>query len=397
MGKYEKFKTKSIHAKNIDLKITNPLNYPIFQTSTFYFNNFQDLEDTFTLKKRGFVYTRGGNPTVNLLEKRVAELEGGVDAVCFGSGMGAISSVLFSFLKSGDEIIASSILYGSAHSFIEHFLTRYNIDVKFVNLNDIELLKKSISNKTKVIYFETPTNPTLEVYDIELISKIAHEHGIKVVVDNTFLTPYFQNPLEKGADVVVHSMTKYLNGHGDALGGIAIAKDQGYIDFLKFGIMSEIGSVLDPNSAFLILRGLKTLAIRMEEHQKNAIKLANFLKSHKKVMKVYYPGFDDFPFKDIVKKQMKGYGAIVSFEIEGNFELTRKFIESLQIPALAVSLGDCETLVEHPLSMTHRTYLENPESDEYKKLENLVRISVGLEDIDEIIEDLDKALNNLKS
>jgi len=389
---FKKFKTKAIHEKYIDLKDTTPLNYPIFQTSTFYFNNFQDLEDTFTLKKRGFVYTRGGNPTVNLLEKRIAKLEDGVDGVCFSSGMGAISSVLFSFLKPDDEIIASSILYGSAHSFIEHFLTRYNIKAKFVDFSDINKVESEITNKTKVIYFETPTNPTLEVYDIEKIANIAHKYNIKVVVDNTFLTPYFQNPLKLGADVVVHSMTKYLNGHGDALGGIAIAKEQDYIDYLKFGIMSEIGTVLDPNSAFLILRGLKTLSIRMEEHQKNAIKIANFLNNHKKVKKVYYPGLDDFPYKEVVKKQMKGYGAIVSFEIWGDFNKTRKFIETLKIPALAVSLGDCETLVEHPLSMTHRTYLEKPDSEEFKKLENLVRISVGLEDVDEIIEDIDTAL-----
>lgn len=396
MENYKKFKTKAIHVHVENLKEASPLNLPIYQTSTFNLKNFENIEETFTLKKRGYVYTRGGNPSVNNLEKKLASLENAVDGVCFSSGMGAISSVLFSLLKNGDCIVAHDTLYGSTYSFIASFLTKYGIKSFFTNFTDLVELEKIVElERPKVLYFETPSNPLLESIDIENVVKIAKKYNAKVVVDNTFLTPYFQNPLDFGADVVIHSLTKYINGHGDALGGFACSKDQEYIDYLKFAIMCEIGAPLDPNSAFLISRGLKTLAIRMEEHQKSAIKIANYLIKQKKIKKVYYPSLEDYQYKKIIEKQSRGYGAIVSFEIDGDLNKTKKFIESLNLLTLAVSLGDCETLVEHPLLMTHRSYLSKPESDVYKKLENLVRISVGLEDVEDIIEDIEQALDKI--
>jgi len=391
----KKFRTKAIHAGVRTDEEFSPLNPPIYQTSTFGLKDFEDLNKIFSLEKRGYVYTRGGNPSVNLLERRLAALENGADAVCFSSGMGAISSVLLSNLKAGDHIIAHETLYGSAHSFIEHLLTRYGINVSFCDLRNYEKLEESFQENTKVIYFETPSNPMLELIDIARVSRIAHRYEVKVVVDNTFLSPYFQNPLDLGADVVIHSLTKYINGHGDIVGGCAISKDQSYIDYLKFAFMCEIGSPLDANSAFLVLRGLKTLAIRMEEHQRSALKIAQFLESHENVTKVLYPGLDSFPQKDIRSKQMKGDGAIISFEVKGTIQDAYKVIESVQIPILAVSLGDCDSLIEHPLSMTHRSYLEDKGSETYKKLEKLIRISVGLEDTDDLIEDLANALNKI--
>ncbi len=391
----KRFKTKSIHGGFRTDEIKTPLNPPIYQTSTFRLKDFDELDQIFSLKKRGYIYTRGGNPTVNLLERRLAEVENGVDGVCFSSGMGAISSVLMSNLKAGDHIIAHDTLYGSAHSFIEHLLTRYGIDVTFCDLRDYKQLEDNFRENTKVVYFESPSNPMLELIDISRVSRIAHKYDVKVVVDNTFMSPYFQNPLDLGADIVLHSLTKYINGHGDIVGGVAISKDQSYIDYLKFGFMCEFGSSLDPNSAFLALRGLKTLAIRMEEHQKTALKLAKFLDTSDKIERVIYPGLDSFEQKDIRLKQMKGDGAIISFIMKGDIKDAYKVIENVSIPILAVSLGDCDSLIEHPLSMTHRSYLEHPESETYKKLEKLVRVSVGLEDADDLIEDFANALKQI--
>ncbi|MCX8058485.1 MAG: aminotransferase class I/II-fold pyridoxal phosphate-dependent enzyme [Spirochaetes bacterium] len=396
MEKYKRFKTKAIHIHIENELDSNPLNQPIYQTSTFNLRNFENIENLFTLKKRGYVYTRGGNPSVNNLEKKLSVLENAIDGVCFSSGMAAISSVLFSLLLAGDVLVVHDTLYGSTYSFIKDFLSKYNIKAIFCNFCDLKELENIVfNNKPKLLYFETPSNPLLESIDIEEVVNIANKVNAKVVVDNTFLTPYFQNPLDFGVYVVVHSLTKYINGHGDAVGGFACSKDKDYIDYLKFGVMCEIGSLLDPNSAFLISRGLKTLAIRMEEHQKSAIKLANFLERNKKIKKVYYPGLQSYEYKKIIDKQSRGYGGILSFELDADLEKTKRFIESVNIPVLAVSLGDCETLIEHPLSMTHRSYLKKPESEVYKKLQNLVRISTGLEDPDDIIEDLDAALKKI--
>ena len=394
MGKY-KFQTRTIHGDKPHKNSKNALNSPIYQTSTFTFDNPEHARKVMSFESNDYVYTRGNNPTLRLLEERVASLEDGKAAVTFSSGMAAISSVLLSLLNSGDKMIAHKTLYGSAHSFIKSFLPRYGIDAVFANLTDAESIEKLFDSNVKVLYFETPSNPTLDIVDIAEISKIAHKHNCKVVIDNTFASPFFQKPLNFGADVVAHSATKFLNGHGDVIAGIAVSNDVKYIHYLKFEYMCELGGVLNPFDAWLILRGLKTLALRMKEHNKNASLVADFLHNHPKVKKVYYPGLADFKGHEIAKKQMSGFGAIIGFEVKGNNEQAEKVVSNLKLAKLAVSLGDSETLVEFPAGMTHFS-LTDDELTDIGLSKNFIRIAVGLEDADDIINDFDNALKGIK-
>lgn len=386
------FNTLAIHGGHEEENPENALNYPIFMTSTFTFKDLAHAEKTFNFETEDYVYTRGNNPTLRLLERKMALLEGGEDAVAFASGMAAISSTLLSLLKPGEELIAHRVLYGSSHNLITGILPGYGIKSKLINLKDKRQLKEAIGQQTRVIYFETPANPSLEIIDIVGVCEIARGHGVRVVVDNTFATPYFQRPLRLGADVVVHSATKYISGHGDVVAGIAVAKDRGYAHQLKFGYLTEFGGVLSPFNAWLLLRGLKTLGVRMREHERNAREVAEYLAGHPAVKKVYYPGLPDFPGYKMACKQMSGFGAMLSFEVEGKPEVSRKVVDSLQLIKLAVSLGDTETLVEHPFAMTHRDY--SPEQLEEVGLSpNMIRLSIGLEDADDLISDLEQALS----
>lgn len=385
------FDTRTIHGGSSGKNPNNALNPPIFQTSTFVFDDIEHVEKVMSFQSDDYVYTRGNNPTLRLFENRMAELEFGAGAVAFASGMAAISSVLFSLLKPDDKVIVHRTLYGSSYNVVTNILPQYNVKYKMIDLGKLEELKSSIDENTKVIYFETPSNPNLSVIDIKGVVEIAKERNIKVVVDNTFASPYFQNPLLLGADVVVHSATKYICGHGDVVGGVAIAKDADYIKYLKFDYMCEFGGVMSPFNAWLLLRGLKTLGVRMRQHEENAMKVAKFLQSHKKINKVMYPGLESFESHEIAKKQMNGFGAMISFEIDGGMEEAKKFVEKLKLAQLAVSLGDCETLVEFPAAMTHRGY-PHEKLIEFGLTESMVRISVGLEDYRDIIEDLEQAL-----
>lgn len=385
------FDTKTIHGGSSGKNPNNALNPPIFQTSTFVFDDIEHVEKVMSFQSDDYVYTRGNNPTLRLFENRMVELEFGAGAVAFASGMAAISSVLFSLLKPDDKVIVHRTLYGSSYNVVTNILPQYNVEYKMVDLGKLEELKASIDENTKVIYFETPSNPNLSIIDIKGVVEIAKERSIKVVVDNTFASPYFQNPLLLGADVVIHSATKYICGHGDVVGGVAIAKDADYINYLKFDYMCEFGGVMSPFNAWLLLRGLKTLGVRMRQHEENAMKVANFLQSHKKVKKVMYPGIESFGGHEIAKKQMNGFGAMISFEIDGGMEEAKKFVENLKLAQLAVSLGDCETLVEFPAAMTHRGY-PHEKLIEFGLTESMIRISVGLEDYRDIIEDLEQAL-----
>lgn len=385
------FETKIIHGDKQDKNAHNALNPPIYQTSTFVFDDIEDVEKVMRFESDDYVYTRGNNPTLRLFEQQMATLEGGKDAVAFASGMAAISSVLLSLLAPGDNLIANKTLYGSSYSVINKLLPKYKIESKIIDLSQTDQVMEQIDENTKLIYFETPSNPNLMLIDIRKICQIAREKKIKVVVDNTFATPYFQNPLALGADVVVHSATKYISGHGDAVGGVAVSKDQAYIHKLKFDYMCELGGVMSPFNAWLFIRGLKTLAVRMKQHEKNAIKVANFLKNHPKVKEVYYPGLENFLGHEIAKEQMRGFGAMVSFEVDGNLDQAKKVINGVKLAQIAVSLGDCETLIELPAAMTHRGYL-NEELMEFGLTESMIRISVGLEHYQDIIEDLDQAL-----
>ncbi len=388
-----RFDTMSIHGGKEDEKNPkNALNPPIFQTSTFVFNDTEHVKKVFSFESSDYVYTRGNNPTLRLFENRMSVLEEGKAGVAFASGMAAISSVLFSLLKPGDNVIINKTLYGSSYNVATQLLPKYEVNYKAVNLCKLKELEQAIDENTKVIYFETPANPSLSIIDIEHISKIAKACNIKVVVDNTFATPYFQRPLVLGADVVVHSATKYISGHGDVVAGVAVSKDEEYIHKLKFDYMCEFGGVMSPFNGWLLLRGLKTLGVRMREHERNAIKLAHYLLEHKKVRQVYYPGLEGFDGYDIAKKQMDGFGAIISFEVEGRLSDAKKVVNNVKLAQLAVSLGDCETLIELPAAMTHLGYPRDKLA-EFGLTESMIRISVGLENIEDIIEDLDNALS----
>lgn len=388
-----RFDTLSIHAAEMDDQ-NQALNSPIYMTSTFTFKDLQQAEDTFTFKRRAYVYTRGGNPTVNLFEQRLSVLEGGVDGVAFSSGMAAISSVIMSFTGAGDRILAHRNLYGSTFGFLNHLVSRYDVKTDFVNMTDLNLFETFISPQTKVVYFETPTNPSLEIIDIKRVSEIAHAHGVKVVVDNTFATPVFQRPLELGADVVIHSVTKYISGHGDVVGGFATSKDFDYVQRLKFGFMCELGGVMSPFNAWLLLRGLKTLSLRMDRHASNAMKIANYLNDLDEVERVIYPSLPEHPGHKLAATQMNGSGGIVSFELRGDRDKAETFVKNLELIKLAVSLGDAETLVEVPAMMTHRDYPEE-ELHIFGFSGKTIRISAGLEHPDDLIDDIEGSLKKV--
>jgi methionine-gamma-lyase len=391
-NKNYKFDTMSIHAGGEGKNPKNSLNPPIFQTSTFVFENIEHVEKVMSFESDDYVYTRGNNPTLRLFENRMAALEEGNGAVAFASGMAAISSVLFSFLKPGDNVIVNRTIYGSSYNVVTKVLPQYNVSYKVADLSELEGLEELIDNNTKVIYFETPSNPNLALIDIKKVAEIAKKKNVKVVIDNTFATPYFQKPLTLGADVVVHSATKYICGHGDVVGGVAVSKDADYIQELKFDYMCEFGGVMSPFNAWLLLRGLKTLGVRMRQHEKNAFEVARFLEKHPKVKEVMYPGLENFKGHNIAKEQMKGFGAMISFEVDGGLEEAKKVVDSVKLAQLAVSLGDCETLVEVPAAMTHRGYPKE-ELKKFGLTESMIRISVGLEDAEDIIDDLEHALS----
>lgn len=386
------FATKTIHG-GYEHNDKGSLATPIYQTSTFIFDSAEQGGRRFALEESGHIYTRLGNPTNDQVEEKVALLEGAEAAVSTGSGIGAITSALWTILKSGDHLIASDTLYGCTFAFLNHGLTRFGVEVTFVDATDPENVKKAMKDNTKVVYLESPVNPTLEVVDIEAISKIAHEkEGCMVVVDNTFCTPYIQRPIELGADVVVHSATKFLNGHGDVIAGFVAGKQEYIKNVRLFGIKDMTGSCLSPFNAYLILRGMKTLEVRMEKHCSNAMKVAEFLESHPAVEKVYYPGLKSFPQYELAKKQMSLPGAVIAFEIKGGVEEGKKVMNNVKLCTLAVSLGDTETLIEHPASMTHSPYTAE-ERLEAGISDGLIRLAVGLEDSQDIIDDLKQALD----
>ncbi|SHJ55824.1 methionine gamma-lyase [Paramaledivibacter caminithermalis] len=389
------FATKAIHGGNKTDPTTGALATPIYQTSTFVFDSAEQGGNRFALEEEGFIYTRLGNPTNMQLEEKIAILEDGEAAMSTSSGIGAITSALWTALKAGDHVISADAIYGCTHAYLSHGITRYGVEVTFVDASNPENIKNAMKENTKVIYLETPANPTLKITDIAAISKIAHEKGdCMVIVDNTFATPYIQRPLEMGADVVVHSATKYLNGHGDVIAGLVVGSKK-FIDEVRlFGVKDMTGASLGPFDAYLILRGMKTLDIRMEKHCKNAMAVAEFLEKHPAIDKVYYPGLKSFKQYELAREQMSLPGAIIAFELKGGIEEGKKLMNSLKMCKLAVSLGDAETLIQHPASMTHSPY-EREERLKAGITDGLVRLSVGLESPEDIIEDLKEALDKL--
>ena len=387
------FSTQAIHA-GMEKNPFGALATPIFQTSTFVFDSCAQGGRRFAGEEGGYVYSRLGNPTTSTLERKVAALEHAEDAVAAASGMGAITAAIWTVCKAGDHIIADSILYGCTFSFLEHGMKRYGVDVSFIDTSNLDEVRAAIRPNTSLIYLETPANPTLKIEDIAAVCGIAHGEGrnITVMCDNTFASPYNQLPIELGCDVVVHSVTKYLNGHGDVIGGIVCGRKSFIDEVRSFGIKDMTGAVMGPFEAYLVLRGLKTMDVRMERH--NAQRVAEWLEGCDKVQKVYYPGLPSFEGHELARKQMSGFGGMLSFEIKGGRAAGAKLLDSLQMCSTAVSLGDAETLLEHPASMTHSPYTAE-ELEAAGISEGLVRVSVGLENVEDIIADLAQAFEQI--
>jgi methionine-gamma-lyase len=389
-----KFATLCVHGSGGVDPRTGAVSLPIYQSSTFAFKNARQGAEIFAGEKEGYVYTRIGNPTQEALEKEIAFLENGEAALAFGSGMAAISSVIFSLCESGTNVVSSNTLYGGTHQFFQETLPRYKIAVTEIDGTNLENFENAIDENTRCIYIETPANPTLAIIDIRGCVKIAKQHKLPLVIDNTFSTPYFQRPLDLGADIVVHSATKYIGGHGDTVAGIVIGSKQ-YIDELRGCILRDMGGIISPLNAWLLVRGLKTLAIRMERHQENALEIAKYLSFHPKVAKVWYPGLSTHPQHELAKSQMTGFGGVVSFEVKGGRKAGEKLMNAVNLFTLAVSLGDVDSLIEHPASMTHSTY--NAEDLQKSGIsEEFVRLSIGIEDSHDLIDDLSQALKKIK-
>lgn len=398
MDKNSGFATKQIHVGKIEIPGIAPLATPIFQTSTFEFDSTAEGAARFAGEEEGYIYTRLGNPNTAKIAAKLAALEHAEAGMAMGSGMGAVSSVMWTVLHAGDHLLADDTLYGCTFAFFTHGLTRYGVEVTLVNFEDIDAVKAAIRPNTKAFYFETPTNPSLKLIDIEAIASLAHSDcpDAKVIVDNTFSTPYIQTPIDLGADIVIHSATKYLNGHGDVIAGMAVGTKEFINECNMFGLKDMTGAVLGPFEAFLIDRGMKTLDIRVQKHCDNAMKVARFLESHPMVERVLYPGLESHPRHELAKKQMhNGFGGIITFELKCSREKSAEFVNSLKLCTIAVSLGDAETLIEHPATMTHSTY--TPEELAQAGIgESMLRLSVGLEDAEDIIEDLRAGLDGIK-
>lgn len=384
------FATRQIHKGGHPDPHTGSLSMPIFQTSTFVLGDAEHGADLFAHHAKGYVYTRLGNPNHVVVENKVADLENGEAAVATASGMGAISAALMTYLRAGDHIVAGRVLYGCTFSLLHHLLPKFGVQTTFVDARDPEAIRRALRPETKLVFVETPSNPNLEITDLAAVAGAAHDHGVQLWVDNTFCTPYLQRPLDLGADVVVHSATKYLNGHGDVIAGFVVGKQDFIEEVRMVGLKDATGAVLGPFEAFLTLRGMKTLSYRMDAHCRNAQQVAEFLEGHADVIRVVFPGLPSHPQHALAQKQMSAPGAMISFEVRDHDTATA-IIDHVKMISIAVSLGDIETLIEHPSSMTHSTY--SPEQRQIAGIsEGLIRLSVGLEDADDIIADLDHAL-----
>lgn len=387
--------TQAIHAGRINDEQFGSLATPLYQTSTFIFENAQQGANRFAGEEEGFIYSRLGNPTTRQLEQRVAAMEGAEDAAATATGMGAVSASLLANLSAGDHLIASKAVYGCSYALMAHQLTRWGIEVTFVDMTEPENVTKAIKPNTKVIYLETPINPNMVVLDLQAIIAIAKQHDIISIVDNTFLTPVLQKPISLGADIVLHSATKFLNGHGDVVAGIVCGSAE-MIGMIKMTVLKDIGATISPHDAWLITRGLKTLAVRMERHCQNAQRVAEFLASHSMVEEVYYPGLKSHQGYKFIGNQMAAAGGVIAFELKGDLDEGAAFINRMKLFSIAVSLGDAESLIQHPASMTHSPYSQE-ERLEAGISDTLIRISVGLENAEDLITDLTQSLEQVKT
>ncbi|MEZ5680013.1 MAG: methionine gamma-lyase [Erythrobacter sp.] len=385
------FTSRAIHHAYDPAENMGALTPPMHMASTFAFESAEQGGAIFAGEQPGYFYSRISNPTLDLLEQRIATLEGAEAGVATASGMGAITAVMWTLLKAGDEIITDKTLYGCTFAFFRHGLAKFGVKVTHVDLTDPTALEAAMSDNVKLVYFETPANPNMRLVDIAVISEIAHRHGAQVVVDNTYATPALTRPVELGADVVVHSATKYLGGHGDLVGGLVAGSAETMARVRLEGLKDMTGAVMSPFTATLIMRGLKTLALRMERHSQTALEVARWLEAQPQVAAVHYPGLESFGQHDLASRQMALPGGMIAFDLAGGYDQGIRFMNRLGMIMRAVSLGDAETLVQHPASMTHSTY--TPEERAAHGIgEGLLRLSIGLEDAEDIFADLEQAL-----
>jgi len=374
------FSTIAIHAGNEPDPATGAVSVPIYQTSTYAQEGLG--------KHKGFEYARTQNPTRLALEKNIAALEGASFGFAFASGMSATDAVL-KLVKAGDHVIVGDNTYGGTFRLFSKILSNYGIEFDYVDTSDVTNIERSFKTNTKMVFVETPTNPIMTVTDLQAVSDVAHAHGARVVCDNTFMSPYLQQPIEFGVDIIVHSTTKYLNGHSDSIGGFVALQNEEDAEWIRF-VQNSIGAILSPFDSFLVLRGTKTLAVRMEAHDKNGRAVAAFLDEHPKVEKVYYPGLQSHAQFELASRQQKGFGGMIAFET-GSLDKAKKVLESVKLCTLAESLGGVETLISHPATMTHAS-VPTEKRQALGITDGLVRVSVGIEDIEDILEDLDQAL-----
>lgn len=387
------FATRAVHAGYDSANNEGSLNPPIYMTSTYAFDNVAQGAARFAGEEKGHFYSRISNPTQEILETRLANLEEGEAALATASGMGAITATLWTLVAPGDQVLVDKTLYGCTFSFMEHGLKKFGVDICYADFTDPTEVARNLTDKTKVVYFETPVNPNMRVIDIPVVSSLvkAYNPDIKVMVDNTYCTPALQRPLTMGADLVVHSATKYLGGHGDLVAGAVVGDAETIQQIRLFGLKDMTGAVISPMTVFLILRGIKTLQLRMERHCQNAQAIAEMLDAHPAVDKVFFPGLKNDPWHAVAAKQMDAFGGMMALELKGGYEAGVRMLNKLKLAKLAVSLGDAETLIEHPASMTHGVYTLE-ERGEHGISEGLVRISAGLEAVEDIIADLEQAL-----
>ena len=394
---------KNIRSKKLDTQVahagTNPdktygaVVPPIYQTSTFKFNSAEEGAKRFSGEEPGYIYTRLGNPTTATLQEAVATLEKGTDALATSSGMAAVTTIYMTFLESGSHMVASEAIYGPSRVVMEKEFSRFGVEFDFVDTSNIENVKNAIKSNTKLLFIETPANPTIKLTDIQACADIAHSNGAVLAVDNTFMSPILQNPFDFGADIVMHSMTKYINGHTDVVSGILVFNNKDLLMRTR-KVLLNLGGTIDPHQAWLVLRGLRTLSLRVKKAQENAKIIAEFLESHPKVEWVRYPGLSSHPHHELANKQMRGFGSMISFEVIGGVEGGRTVMNNVELAILAVSLGGYETLIQHPASMTHSA-MNKQDKINAGITDGLVRISIGCEDVQDIQDDLDNCLRKI--
>jgi methionine-gamma-lyase len=385
--------TNAIHAGQHPDPVFGGINVPIYQYSTFVFKDAKQGAARFAGEEDGYIYTRIGNPTIKALEDNVAVLENGYGSLATSSGMSALSTLVMALLDSNSHMISTAAVYGSSRTLVEELFSKFGVEYDYVDTSDINNIKKCLKPNTKALFVETPANPTMALTDIRACAQLAKENGLTLVVDNTFASPILQNPLDLGADIVYHSVTKFINGHADVVGGIIVTKTQDLFDQIKKTLVLS-GATMDPNQAWLVLRGVKSLALRVEKAQDNAIKIARFLENHPKVAWVNYPGLKSHPQHDLAKNQMEGFGSLLCFGMKSGFEAGQKLINTINIPALAVSLGGIESLIQHPASMTHAS-ISRENREKAGITDELIRMSVGCEGFEDLKNDLEETLSKI--